>query len=150
MKRERGKKEREKDWREREKERKREREREKQDQFCWLLRRLQQGYPHASDLHAIPSKSLEKIAPLSAPFKQTLIIPDSELTILQTDKLNIQQMLKQSPQNYIQCFSSRFRIVESVTPKQSFIFLTSYIKEKTTFPLSLLLESYFTQKLSKL
>ena len=33
-------------------------------------------------LHAIPSKSLEKIAPLSAPFKQTLIISDSELTIL--------------------------------------------------------------------
>ena len=46
----------------------------------------------AITLHAIPSKSLEKIAPLSAPFKQTLIISDSELTILclSTDKPNIQ------------------------------------------------------------
>ena len=36
------------------------------------------GYPHAVSLHAIPSKSLDKIAPISAPFKQTLIISDSE------------------------------------------------------------------------
>ena len=34
--------------------------------------------PHAVTLHAIPSKSLDKIAPISAPFKQTLIISDSE------------------------------------------------------------------------
>ena len=45
-------------------------------------------------LHAIPSKSLEKIAPLSAPFKQTLIISDSELTILclYTNKPNIEPL----------------------------------------------------------
>ena len=44
-----------------------------------------------SSMPCHPSKSLEKIAPLSAPFKQTLIISDSEFC-LYTNKPNIEPL----------------------------------------------------------